>query len=609
MRKILTSLGVIAFTGALALGATGAFFSDTETSTGNTFSAGDIDLQIDNESYVTSTSTGNLIASPANSWAMSNLTKQLFFSFIDLKPGDIGEDTISVHAGSNNAWACMAIKMTGTPENTLVDPETDAGDVGPALGNNGELQKYLNFTFWKDDGDNVFESGEAVIPALTGVASSTFTGSWLPIADSANGPALSPATTTYIGKAWCFGTLTSAPVAQDGLGKTGTNGPLVRGTGFTCSGAGNQNDAQTDGIVADVSFQAVQSRNNGQFLCSSLPPLGGGEQVIRPLVGALNYIAPVAPICNIIANDDGAASAGFTNGINAISTAIAQATPGQTICVAPGIYNEFTVNKSVTIKGLSDPEGGTPAVVVPSSASVTDLALVSTSSVTITGLKFDGTGTTFSGQTAGIRVSPTTFSLSGVNVTFNVIKNLASLTGPGRSVKGIQWFTDTNSGFTLSNSIFANNTIDSIASGDRGGYGIQTVGSMSNVAINNNTISSTTGGFGAGIAVDTKDTTLAAMSGDTITRNQVLTNVSNGTTRFAIQVENNINATGVAVHQNNIETLLHGGTNANPGTEGSLNAQSNWWGTAAPVLGTDVFVTGTETVDFTLPEASAFVLN
>ena len=32
-------------------GATGAFFSDTETSQGNTFTAGAIDLLVDNESY------------------------------------------------------------------------------------------------------------------------------------------------------------------------------------------------------------------------------------------------------------------------------------------------------------------------------------------------------------------------------------------------------------------------------------------------------------------------------------------------------------------------------------------------------------------------------
>jgi len=290
--RILIALAMIVFVGAVTASATGAFFSDTETSTGNTFAAGDIDLQIDNESYVTSTSTGLLVASPANSWAMSNLTNQLFFSFTDVKPGDIGEDTISVHAGSNSAWACMAAKITATPENTLVDPEVDAGDVGPALGNNGELQNYLNFVFWKDDGDNVLEAGESQITQLTGTAGGIFTGAWLPLADSSTGQPLAATSTSYIGKAWCFGTLTAAPVAQDGIGKTAssTNGPLVRGTGVTCNGSGNNNDAQTDGISVDVSFQAVQSRNNSQFLCSSLPPFGGP---VAPTTGAITVTKTV----------------------------------------------------------------------------------------------------------------------------------------------------------------------------------------------------------------------------------------------------------------------------------------------------------------------------
>ncbi len=274
-RKIIMSLGVVVFVAALSWGATGAFFSDSETSTGNTFTAGDIDLQIGNESYVTSTTTGALVASPSNSWAINNLTNQLFFSFDDVKPGDVGEDTIAVRVGSNDAWACMAADITATPENTLVDPETDAGDVGPALGDNGELQNFLNFTFWKDDGDNVYETGETQITQLTGQAGTIFNGSWLALADSANGPALVGDSTNYIGKAWCFGTLALAPVAQDGLGKTGSNGPLARGTGVTCDGSGNNNVAQTDGAVVDVSFQAVQSRNNGQFLCSSLPVFVG----------------------------------------------------------------------------------------------------------------------------------------------------------------------------------------------------------------------------------------------------------------------------------------------------------------------------------------------
>lgn len=275
MKRILLSLVLIGTVGAGALGASRAFFSDQETSTGNTFTAGAIDLQIDNESYVTS-SLGVLEASPNTSWALSNLTNQLFFNFSDVKPGDIGEDTISLHVTNNDAWACMAVNITSKPDNGLVDPETDAGDVTDGV-NAGELQNYLNFTFWKDDGDNVYEAGESIISSLSGAAGTIFNGAWSPIADSQNLPAFTGAITGYIAKAWCFGTLTPniVPVAQDALGKTNpnTNGPLVRGTGFTCDGSGSQNDAQTDSIVADVSFYAVQSRNNAGFVCSSLPVL------------------------------------------------------------------------------------------------------------------------------------------------------------------------------------------------------------------------------------------------------------------------------------------------------------------------------------------------
>ena len=44
-------MSVVAAVSAVVLGATTAFYSDTETSTGNTFTAGAIDLTVDNESY------------------------------------------------------------------------------------------------------------------------------------------------------------------------------------------------------------------------------------------------------------------------------------------------------------------------------------------------------------------------------------------------------------------------------------------------------------------------------------------------------------------------------------------------------------------------------
>jgi len=276
--RILASLGMIVFVAAIAASSTGAFYSDSETSTGNTFTAGDIDLRIDNTSYITD-SSGVLVASPANSWTISDLTDQLFFSFADVKPGDIGEDTISIHPGSNDAYACMAADITATPDNGINEPESDAGDI--TAGDGGELQSFLNFSFWEDDGDNVFEDGEALLPDLQGSAAAIFDGGWNTIADSGNGPALDGGSTSYVGKAWCFGTLTPNGTTQDGVG-TGT--PLTRGTtGFTCDGSGNNNIAQTDGINVDVSFYAVQARNNGEFLCADLPEFvgqGGDEEVV-----------------------------------------------------------------------------------------------------------------------------------------------------------------------------------------------------------------------------------------------------------------------------------------------------------------------------------------
>lgn len=244
---------------------------DTETSTGNTFATGVIDLKIDNESYVTN-EDGKLVFSTSTSWSLSGLAGKLFFNFLDIKPGDIGEDTISLHVNNNNAWACMEVNLTQTPENGLNEPEAL---VDNSLGvNDGELQDKLNFAFWADDGDNVYENGETIFKQ--GLVKNLFNGEMWTLADSQNNiwfntPGVARpipgGLTKYIGKAWCFGELDQNLIAQDGLGKTGNNGPLVRGTGFTCDGAKIDNSLQSDGIVADVTFTAVQSRGNDSFKC------------------------------------------------------------------------------------------------------------------------------------------------------------------------------------------------------------------------------------------------------------------------------------------------------------------------------------------------------
>jgi len=79
MKKILISLSIIGVVGAIAVGGTIAYFSDTETSTGNTFTAGTIDIAIDAE----------------NPWTSH-------YDIGDLKPGETGNINFDItNVGAN----------------------------------------------------------------------------------------------------------------------------------------------------------------------------------------------------------------------------------------------------------------------------------------------------------------------------------------------------------------------------------------------------------------------------------------------------------------------------------------------------------------------------
>jgi len=297
MKKILLSLSMIAVVGVIVLGATGAFFSDTETSTGNTFTAGAIDLKVDNHSWynglectlggVWADPNGNAVGDPyledlvgepcESSWELSDLNGHLFFNFKDLKPGDWEEDTISLHVNNNDAWMCSTLAITTNDDNSSTEPEL--AEPGESLDTSdlwdGELASALNFIFWADDGDNVLESDEQVV--LSGTPADLIddngNSQTFPIADSnfsifGDGPVAGD-TTVYIGKAFCFGNLEQYPVYQGQTEGPVVNDPAVD-PGFTCSGQLVNNITQTDGITGDLSFMAVQSRNNETFLCSDL---------------------------------------------------------------------------------------------------------------------------------------------------------------------------------------------------------------------------------------------------------------------------------------------------------------------------------------------------
>lgn len=243
------SLSVIGAVAAAVVGGTGAFFSDSETSTGNTFTAGAIDLKVDSEQHynnarcvdgvwaleeeeTATTPQYPVIGSPCGgTWSLRDLDPTLdkFFNFGDVKPGDKGENTISLHVVNNDAWVCAEVSNIENNGNGLTEPESDV-DESDGIGQ-GELQQHLIVTIWNDDGDNIQEENEPTL--YTGIPKE---GTWA-LFDSTTGDGpLASGDTGYLGVAWSL--------------------PLSTG-----------NQVQTDSMTADVSFRVIQSRNNDGFVC------------------------------------------------------------------------------------------------------------------------------------------------------------------------------------------------------------------------------------------------------------------------------------------------------------------------------------------------------
>jgi len=272
MKKIIFSLAIIAAIGAIVVGATTAYFSDTETSTGNTFTAGVIDLKVDSEQHYngmvcsasewiddgSGTSIGYPVAGTecGGTWGQEgglDITNEKFFDFIDVKPGDFGENTISLHIINNDAYVCAAIIPTNNAENGLTEPEEEMNDDSlPSDPWNGELADNLQFFAWADDGDNIFEAGEQpLFSNVYGPASDLLpNGKVYPLYTPQTG-ALSGGDTTYLGLAWCAGDMTVN--INDGI--------------ITCDGSTMGNESQSDSFKADISFYIEQARHNENFTC------------------------------------------------------------------------------------------------------------------------------------------------------------------------------------------------------------------------------------------------------------------------------------------------------------------------------------------------------
>ena len=269
MKKILTSLGIIGLVSVMAIGATMSYLSDTETSAGNVFTAGAIDLTVDNESYY------NGKVSEGTTFDARDLDEGvLFINFTDLKPDDEGEDTISLHVNNNDAYLCMDMSLTSDDDISSNEPELKVDvEEDPDDFWDGELADLIQMIWWADDGDNVLEDDEMLLNGGVQTITDLFGDNRIFTADLADsttnvwtrnpGP-VTGSETYYIGKGWCFGTMTLEPVTPGEY-----DSPIgSQGSGFLCDGKGLGNESQTDGVTMDITFRAIQERHNNNFVCN-----------------------------------------------------------------------------------------------------------------------------------------------------------------------------------------------------------------------------------------------------------------------------------------------------------------------------------------------------
>jgi len=126
-RQILMSLGMLVFVGAIIVGATGAFFTDTASSTGNTFAAGTLGLQLSNNTN----GSGGYADTVASSW-----------NFNGMAPGgEPSEDTV---------W----LKNTG-----VIDAQSIGIAMANASGTYANIARQMRITKMTLDGKNLLVGG------------------------------------------------------------------------------------------------------------------------------------------------------------------------------------------------------------------------------------------------------------------------------------------------------------------------------------------------------------------------------------------------------------------------------------------------------------------
>ena len=252
-RKMLVGLGAVGVASAGAGLGTTAYFNDTETFENNELTAGSLDLFVhvdyseDQGSYAqysTEPGTyvdGNVVGIEGQQIEGESLSIQVS----DLKPGDSGEGEFCFSIVDNPAYMWMCGELTANDENGMTEPEmgddeTPGGDLADAM--------QVTVSYCTPDGDGGNDIGDEIV-----------SGSLAEVMDAlVEGVPLS-------GDGDAGAALADRP-AFEGVTEAFTDGEPNVAEQCVCFEwivpTSVENEIQTDSVMFDFEFFAVQSRHN-----------------------------------------------------------------------------------------------------------------------------------------------------------------------------------------------------------------------------------------------------------------------------------------------------------------------------------------------------------
>jgi len=146
MNKVLASLLMIGMVAAMAGAGTFAYFTDTETSTGNVFTAGTLDLVVNEENPVSS-----------------------HFELENVQPSDNATDKVNLtNIGTCDGYLSMWIENLTDDDNGLTEPEETDGDTTGGADPEGELSPNLCIQIWDYNGNEHYNDTLANFAATHG---------------------------------------------------------------------------------------------------------------------------------------------------------------------------------------------------------------------------------------------------------------------------------------------------------------------------------------------------------------------------------------------------------------------------------------------------------